>query len=183
MIAAALLLLAFGLAIAVGDTPRHRLVVTPMRSLTATLGVLALAAALSTPTPPAIWPLVTGMGGLSGDGFSGVIVAGLNALGLPGNSWIVSTVLGLMFLGGALTALGHALGLRPADLTDGLDWIRGRGRTRPATPAETARAKPARRAPPRPKPARARCRPRPGRVGAARRPDQGHPRHPQGCRG
>ena len=149
---AALLLLAFGLAMAVGDTLRHRLVVTPMRSLTATLGVLALAAALSTPTPPAIWPLVTGMGGLSGDGFSGVIVAGLNALGLPGNSWIVSMMLGLMFLGGALTALGHALGLRPADLSDGLDWIRGRARTRAATPAETARAKPVRRAPPRPKP-------------------------------
>ena len=47
---AALLLLAFGLAIAVGDTLRHRLIVTPMRSLTATLGVLALAAALSTPS-------------------------------------------------------------------------------------------------------------------------------------
>jgi S-DNA-T family DNA segregation ATPase FtsK/SpoIIIE len=149
---AALLLLAFGLAIAVGDTLRHRLVVTPMRSLTATLGVLALAAALSTPTPPAIWPLVTGMGGLSGDGFSGVIVAGLNALGLPGNSWVVSMALGLMFLVAALTALGHALGLRPADLTDGLDWIRGRGRTRPVTPTETARARPVRRAPPRPRP-------------------------------
>ena len=149
---AALLLLAFGLAIAVGDTLRHRLVVTPMRSLTATLGVLALAAALSTPTPPAIWPLVTGMGGLSGDGFSGVIVAALNALGLPGNSWIVSGVIGLIFLAGALAALGHALGLRPADLGDALDWVRGRARTRAATPAETARARPVRRAPPRPRP-------------------------------
>ena len=174
---AALLLLAFGLAIAVGDTLRHRLLVTPMRSLTATLGVLALAAALSTPTPPAIWPLVTGMGGLSGDGFSGVIVAGLNALGLPGNSVIVSVVIGLMFLAGALTALGHALGLRPADLGDALDWIRGRARTRAATPAETARARPVRRAPPRPKPvdpeAPAVREPAPA---AARAPDVSEPR-------
>jgi len=148
---AALLLLAFGLAIAIGDTVRHRLMVTPMRSLTATLGVLALGAALSTPTPPAAWPLVTGMGGLSGDVFSGVIMAGLNALGLAGNSLIARTVIGLMFLGGALIGLGHALGLRPADLSEGLAWVRGQSR-RSATPAAPARARPARRAPPRPKP-------------------------------
>ena len=149
---AALLLLAFGLAIAVGDTVRHRLTVTPMRSLTATLGVLALAAALSAPTPPAIWPLVTGMGGLAGDGFSGVLAAGLGALGLPGESALARTVIGLVFLAGAVVALGHALGLRPADLAEGLAWVRGRGQARPRLAAETPRARAPRRAPPRPKP-------------------------------
>jgi len=172
---AALLLLAFGLGRAVGDTVRHRLVVTPMRSLTATLGVLGLAAALSTPTPPAVWPLVAGMGGLAGDGFSGVIAAALNGLGLAGDGVIARTLVGLMFLAAALTALGHALGLRPADLVEGLNWARGRGRSRAATPAVTSSARAPRRTPPRPRPVEPEAPPAP-KPAAARAPDAAEPR-------
>ena len=172
---AALLLLAFGLGMAVGDTVRHRLVVTPMRSLTATLGVLALAAALSTPTPPAVWPLVAGMGGLAGDGFSGVIAAALNGLGLAGDGVIARALVGLLFLAAALTALGHALGLRPADLVEGLNWVRGRGRSRAVTPAVAASARAPRRAPPRPRPVEPEAPPAP-KPAAARVPEPAEPR-------
>ena len=52
----ALVLIAFGLARAVGDALGQRLTPTPLKALAATGSVLALSAALSAPGAPAAWP-------------------------------------------------------------------------------------------------------------------------------
>jgi S-DNA-T family DNA segregation ATPase FtsK/SpoIIIE len=143
---AALLLIAFGLAAAIGDAIQQRLKPTPMKALSATGGVLALSAALSALAAPAAWPLAAGLGGLWGDALVGLIRMACEALRLPGAA-IVAAVL---FLPLALWGIGYAIGLRFADLADGLAWARGaRVAAPPAARARQTRAK----APPRARPA------------------------------
>src|SRR5690606_24940497 len=62
-----LLLIAFGLAAAVGDAVQQRIRPTPLKILAATLGLLLLAGGLSALAAPAAWPLAAGLGGLWGD--------------------------------------------------------------------------------------------------------------------
>ncbi|MBU2271113.1 MAG: DNA translocase FtsK 4TM domain-containing protein, partial [Alphaproteobacteria bacterium] len=144
---AALLLIAFGLAGAIGDAVQQRLKPTPFKAFAATVGVLALSGALSALAAPAAWPLATGLGGLWGDALVGLVRMAFGALRLPG----AAIGAGVLFLPLALWSLGYAIGLRFADLGDGLDWARGLRRSGPPPAADIRRK--AVKASPRPRPA------------------------------
>jgi S-DNA-T family DNA segregation ATPase FtsK/SpoIIIE len=141
---AVLLLIAFGLAGAIGDAMQQRLKPTAFKAFSATAGVLALSAALSALAPPAAWPLATGLGGLWGDGIVGLMRMAFAALRLPG----AAIGAGVLFLPLALWGIGYAIGLRFSDLGDGLDWASG-ARSRGAPPVGRRSDV----APPRPRPA------------------------------
>lgn len=143
---AALLLIAFGLAGAIGDAIQQRLKPTPLKALSATAGVLALSAALSAPTQPATWPLASGLGGLWGDAIVGLVRMACDALRLGG----ASIIAGAAFLPLGLWGVGYAIGLRLADLGEAFAWTRGRhapppssARARRETPKAPPRARPA----------------------------------------
>jgi DNA segregation ATPase FtsK/SpoIIIE, S-DNA-T family len=142
---AAVLLIAFGLAAAIGDAIQQRLKPTPVKALSATGGVLALSAALSALAAPAAWPLAAGLGGLWGDAIVGLIRWMCDGLRLPG----APVIAGLLFLPLALWGIGYAVGLRFADIGDGLAWARGIRHPQPPQ-AKTRRA--AAKAPPRARP-------------------------------
>ncbi len=143
---AALLLIAFGLAGAIGDAVQQRLKPTPLKALSATTGILALSAALAALAAPAAWPLAAGLGGLWGDGIVGLMRMAFAALRLPG----AAIAAGAMFLPLALWSVGYAIGLRVSDLGDGFDWARDL--RSPAPSAKNVR-RAAVKAPPRPRPA------------------------------
>ncbi|HEY0103005.1 MAG TPA: DNA translocase FtsK 4TM domain-containing protein [Brevundimonas sp.] len=142
---AALLLTAFGLAAAIGDVIQQRLKPSPLKALSATVGVLALSAALSALTQPAAWPLAAGLGGLWGDAMVGLVRMACEALRLPG----APIVAGVVFLPAALWAIGYAIGLRVSDIGDALTWSSRRS----AAPAPAKAARTPAKAPPRPRPA------------------------------
>ena len=141
----ALLLIAFGLAAAIGDAIQQRLKPTPLKALSATCGVLALSAALSALAAPAAWPLAAGLGGLWGDAIVGLVRWMCDGLRLPG----APIIAGVLFLPLALWGIGYAVGLSFADLGEGLAWARGL--RSPAPPALKTR-RPAARTTPRPRP-------------------------------
>ena len=126
----ALLVIAFGLAAAIGEAIQQRLKPTPLKALSASLGVLLLSAALSCPAAPAAWPLATGLGGLWGNAVSGLAIGGLHALKMPGAPLIV----GLLFGGLGLWACGYAVGLRIGDFGDAAAWASGLRRAAPPAP-------------------------------------------------
>jgi S-DNA-T family DNA segregation ATPase FtsK/SpoIIIE len=138
------LLIAFGLATAIGEAIQQRLKSTPLKALSASAGVLLLSGALSALAAPAAWPLAAGMGGLWGDALTGLTAGGLHALKLPGARLIV----GLLFTGLGLWACAYAVGVRISDFAEALHWGAALRRQPPQAPA------PAPRAPrtPRPKP-------------------------------
>jgi DNA segregation ATPase FtsK/SpoIIIE, S-DNA-T family len=142
---AALLLVAFGLARAVGDAIQQRLKPTPLKALAATGGVLLLSGALAALAAPAAWPLAAGLGGLWGDGFTGLTAQGIGALRIPGGRIIA----GLVFLIGGLWLTGFAIGLRAMDFVDALHW--GRSLRRPPAPPAPAVKTPRPRAAAKPK--------------------------------
>jgi DNA segregation ATPase FtsK/SpoIIIE, S-DNA-T family len=148
---AALLLVAFGLARAVGDAIQQRLKPTPLKALAATGGTLLLSGALAALAAPAAWPLAAGLGGLWGDALTGLTAQGIGALRIPGGHVIA----GLIFLVGGLWLIGFAIGLRAVDFLDALHW--GRSLRAPAAPQKTAPAAKA----PRAKVAKPRPEPRP----------------------
>ncbi|NJC40748.1 S-DNA-T family DNA segregation ATPase FtsK/SpoIIIE [Brevundimonas alba] len=141
---AALLLIAFGLAGAIGDAIQQRLKPSPLKALSATVGVLSLSAALSALAQPAAWPLAAGLGGLWGDALVGLVRMAFGALRLPG----AAIGAAVMFLPISLWSLGYAIGLRISDLGDGMEWARGSRRSA-APPPPTARRP---KTPPRPRP-------------------------------
>ncbi|WP_439476442.1 DNA translocase FtsK 4TM domain-containing protein [Brevundimonas sp.] len=142
---AAVLLIAFGLAAAIGDSIQQRLKPTPLKALSATGGVLALSAALSALAAPAAWPLAAGLGGLWGDAIVGLIRMICDGLRLPG----APVIAGLLFLPLALWGIGYAVGLRFADLGEGVAWARG---IRQPEPSPTKSRRVAAKAPPRARP-------------------------------
>jgi len=142
-----LLLIAFGLAGAIGDAIQQRLKPTPLKALSATGGVLALSAGLSALTHPAAWPLAAGLGGLWGDAVVGLLKMACEALRIGGAAIIAA----VLFLPLGLWGVGYAIGLRLSDLGEAFAWTRGR---RAPEPPKAARAR--READPRPAP-----RPRP----------------------
>ncbi|PZN98624.1 MAG: cell division protein FtsK, partial [Alphaproteobacteria bacterium] len=132
---ATLIIVAFGLATAIGEAIQQRLKPTPLKALSAFAGVLLVSAALSALAPPAAWPLATGLGGLWGDAVTGSAVAGLTALRIPGGAIIC----GLLFAGLGLWGCGYAIGLRIADFGEALSW--GRGMRKAAPTARTAKSR------------------------------------------
>lgn len=156
---AVLLLIAFGLAVAIGDALQHRLQPTAFKIFCAVGGVLLLSAALSALAAPAKWPLAAGLGGLWGDGVTGLSAQGLAALHIPGGRWIA----GGLFLILGLWALGYAVGLRLRDFTDTAGWAAEKNAARRAERAE----RPA-------KPARAVAEAAPAAAAAPRRPRRVH---------
>lgn len=144
---AVLLLVAFGLAGAIGDAIQQRLKPTPLKALAATGGVLALSAGLSSLVHPAAWPLAAGLGGLWGDAVTGLLAMACEALRI-GAAGLIGA---LLFLPLGLWGVGYAVGLRIADLTDTFAWAssrRGAPRPQPAR----ARNAPAPKRTPRPRP-------------------------------
>ncbi|WP_313001337.1 DNA translocase FtsK [Brevundimonas sp.] len=156
---AVLLLIAFGLAVAVGDALQHRLQPTAFKIFCAVAGVLLLSAALSALAAPARWPLAAGLGGLWGDGVTGLSAQGLAAVHVPAGRWIV----GGLFLVLGLWGLGYAVGLRLRDFTDTAGWAAEKNAARRAQQAE----RPA-------KPARAVTEAAPAAAAAPRRPRRVH---------
>jgi S-DNA-T family DNA segregation ATPase FtsK/SpoIIIE len=136
---AVLLLIAFGLATAIGEALQHRLQPTAFKVFCAIAGVLLLSAALSALAAPAKWPLAAGLGGLWGDGAAGLSAQGLAALHIPAGRWIA----GGLFLILGLWALGYAVGLRLRDFTDTAGWAAEKNAARRAQQAERP-ARPAR---------------------------------------
>ncbi|WP_333897638.1 DNA translocase FtsK 4TM domain-containing protein, partial [Brevundimonas aurantiaca] len=132
---AALLLIAFGLARAIGDAIQQRLKPSPIKALSATAGTLLLSGALAALAAPAAWPLAAGLGGLWGDALTGLTAQGLAALRIPGGRIIA----GLLFLAGGLWLTGFAIGLRAMDFIDALHW--GRSLRAPAAPPPAVAAK------------------------------------------
>jgi S-DNA-T family DNA segregation ATPase FtsK/SpoIIIE len=144
---AALLLIAFGLASAIGDVIQQRLKPTTLKALSAAGGVLALSAALSALAPPAAWPLAAGLGGLWGDAIVGLIRMACTALRIAG----APIIAGVLFFPMALWAIGYAIGLRTSDIGEAFVWARS-GRAMAPPPAKARRAAAA-KTPPRPRPA------------------------------
>ncbi len=132
---AALLLVAFGLARAVGDAIQQRLKPSPLKAIAATGGVLLLSSALAALAAPAAWPLAAGLGGLWGDAVTGLAARGIGALHIPGGRIIA----GVIFLIVGLWLVGFAIGLRAMDFIDALHWGKS---LRPAA-APRAAAQPA----------------------------------------
>ncbi|RZJ82638.1 MAG: cell division protein FtsK, partial [Brevundimonas sp.] len=118
---AALLIGVFGLAGALGETLQFRLKATPARSLAATGCILLLSAALSALPHPQGWPLVSGLGGLWGDGLVGMIAGLAEALGLPAGRAIAGVLFGL----GAIASGFYTLNLRLSDAGDAVAWAQG----------------------------------------------------------
>ncbi|WP_372708311.1 DNA translocase FtsK 4TM domain-containing protein [Brevundimonas sp.] len=143
---ATLLLIAFGLAGAIGDAIQQRLKPTAIKALSATGGVLALSAVLSALALPAAWPLAGGLGGLWGDAIVSLFRMAFAGFRLPGAAIAAAVV----FLPLALWGIGYAIGLRFADLGDGWAWASG-GRRHPAPAADARRDRA--KAPPRARPA------------------------------
>jgi DNA segregation ATPase FtsK/SpoIIIE, S-DNA-T family len=141
----ALLLLGYGMSDALGDALQTRLRGAPLRLLAATGGVLCLSAAFSALATPAAWPLASGLGGLWGDGLTGLLSSGLLALKLPA----ARAVAGGVFLLAGLPLLVFALGIRAGDAAEAWAWLFRR--RAPAPRATSPAARPRRAAAPRPR--------------------------------
>lgn len=145
---AVLLVIAFGLAGAIGDAIQQRLKPTPLKALAATGGVLALSAGLSALTHPAAWPLAAGLGGLWGDAVFALLKMACDALRIGGAPIIAAA----LFLPLGLFGIGYAVGLRLSDLGEAFAWTRRR-RTPEPVGKTRARRDPAVKPAPRPRPA------------------------------
>ena len=90
-----------------------------LRALAGAAGVLAVAAALAWPAPPATWPLAKGLGGLWGDallnGFAGLLTYAHLPLSKP--------IAAVAFAVSGLSAMGFAIGLRRAELRTLGEWL------------------------------------------------------------
>jgi S-DNA-T family DNA segregation ATPase FtsK/SpoIIIE len=142
---AALLMVVFGLGRVTTPQPDETRAKVRLRAAIGTLGVLALAGLLAAPPAPAAWPLAKGLGGFWGDGLLHAI-AGLFAYAhIPGGMVIAS----LLLLAAAAAGIGFAIGVRRAELTASIDWLRHALQKAPAAPPapqKPARASVARRA-------------------------------------
>jgi S-DNA-T family DNA segregation ATPase FtsK/SpoIIIE len=129
------MLIAFGLATAIGEAIQQRLKPTPLKALSASAGLLLLSGALSALAAPAAWPLAVGMGGLWGDALTGLFASGLHALKIPGARAIV----GVLFAGLGLWACAYAVGVRITDFAEAVGWASGLRRQKPVAPVPAPR--------------------------------------------
>ncbi|MBJ7409993.1 MAG: DNA translocase FtsK 4TM domain-containing protein, partial [Phenylobacterium sp.] len=143
---AALLIVTCGLARVADPEPDASRARLRLRAAIGTLGVLALAGALSWAPTPAAWPLAKGLGGFGGDallgGFAGLIEYARLAFGTA----IAGTVLTVA----GIVAYGYGLGLSRLDvrgIADGLThaltpkpWLKA-AKPEPVGAAKVARRK------------------------------------------
>ena len=107
----ALLMLVFGVTRVAQADPDAERKDLRQRAVVGALGLLALAAALAAPPPPAIWQLEKGLGGFWGDALLHGVAGLLSFAHIPGAA-IISAIL---FAIAAIVALGFAVGVREVD--------------------------------------------------------------------
>ena len=116
---AALTVVVLGLCRAAASDPAANRGHLRLRALVGALGVLALAAALAWPAPPAAWPLAKGLGGFWGD----AMLSGLSGLLAYAHLPLAQPIAAAIFAGLGLMALAYAIGLRRAELRTLGDWL------------------------------------------------------------
>jgi len=139
---AALTVIVLGLNRAAAAEPAATRASIRRRAVLGAVGVLALAAALSWPAPPAAWPLAKGLGGLWGD----ALLAGFSGLLAYAHLPMARLAAAAVFAAVALGSLGYAVGLRPAELRTLGEWLaailtpRPKAEIRSEAPAKPGRA-------------------------------------------
>jgi S-DNA-T family DNA segregation ATPase FtsK/SpoIIIE len=131
----ALTIIVLGLCRAAASEPAASRGHLRLRALVGALGVLALAAALAWPAPPAAWPLAKGLGGLWGDALLGGFARLLTYAHVP----IAQPIAAGTFLAAGLGALGYAIGLRRAELRTLGDWLAAALTPRPKPLSKTVK--------------------------------------------
>ncbi|HEY8615310.1 DNA translocase FtsK [Phenylobacterium sp.] len=145
---AALLMVVLGLSRVTAAEPDQTRGHIRLRAAVGAAGVLALAAALALPAPPAAWPLAKGLGGFWGDGLLHAL-AGLMAWAhIP----LAQPVAGLLFAAGALVALGYGVGLTRRDLRGAGEWLQAALQPQPKIALKVAKPEKAPKAEKAPKP-------------------------------
>ena len=115
----ALTIVVLGLCRAAASEPAASRGHLRLRAFAGAVGVLALAAALAWPAPPAAWPLAKGLGGFWGDALLSWLSGLLAYAHLP----LAQPIAAAVFAGLGLTATAYAIGLRPSDLRTLGDWL------------------------------------------------------------
>ncbi len=131
---AALTIVVLGLCRAASSDPASSRNHLRLRAAVGGAAILALAAAMAGPAPPAAWPLAKGLGGFWGD----ALLSGVSGLLAYAHLPLARPIAAALFLAGGLGALGYAIGLRPSELRVLGDWL-----TAVLTPKPKAAMKPA----------------------------------------
>jgi S-DNA-T family DNA segregation ATPase FtsK/SpoIIIE len=138
--AAALLMTIFGLTRVAQRDPHAARPDTRRRAFTGLAGLFALTALFAAPSPPATWPLASGLGGFWGDALLNALGGLLQFAHLPGARLIAATLFGA----GAFIALSYALGLGRIDASASTEWLKAALR-QAAQPQPAPASKPASR--------------------------------------
>ncbi len=115
----AITVVVLGLCRAAASEPARSRGQLRLRALSGAVGILALAAALAWPAPPAAWPLAKGLGGLWGDGILTGFAGFLTYAHLP----LARPIAALVFAVVGLGSMGFAIGLRRAELRALGEWL------------------------------------------------------------
>jgi DNA segregation ATPase FtsK/SpoIIIE, S-DNA-T family len=141
--AAALLMSIFGLTRVAQRDPGAARHDTRRRALIGALGLMALTALFAAPSPPATWPLASGLGGFWGDALLHALSSVFRFARIPGGELIAAALFGTA----AFAALSYALGLGRIDATASTEWLRSTLRPKAApAPAPSSKTRSARRA-------------------------------------
>ena len=141
---AALLMTVFGLTRVTQRDPDALRSDLRLRALSGVAGLLALSALFAAPTPPAAWPLASGLGGFWGDALLHALSSLLSFARLPGARFFAAALFGA----GAFVALSYALGLERIDASTSTEWLKAAFKRAPGPPPQP-HAEPAAKAPPR----------------------------------
>ena len=132
----ALTLVVLGLCRAAAPDPDASRGHLRLRALVGVAGVLALAAALAWPAPPAAWPLAKGLGGFWGDALLGGLAGLFSYAHLP----LARPVAAGLFTVAALAGLGYAIGLRRVELRALGEWLTAALQPKPKAVVKPERA-------------------------------------------
>jgi DNA segregation ATPase FtsK/SpoIIIE, S-DNA-T family len=114
----AALMLALGISRAATPTPDLTRTSLRWRAMAGTAGLLLLAGGLGAVSPPAIWPLAAGMGGLVGD----LEANGLAGLAAAINAPVAATIADAVLAGIGAWLMAVALGVKWSHLTGLTQW-------------------------------------------------------------